>query len=406
MIVLYINNEHCTSIAQLKGYFSEDLTPDSDIYADLLDYGRYGDIAAWLLEQNEQGLSSKVASISTDLSDSAFYAELKGIITGVVSDTHHLKPSFDQCFSFENIKCEGNDTEVRVCVSLKVLMCVNEEYELSVSSNWGKRGVMVNPYRQLEGKTICNVFILHKRPGKDLGDITAMADGKVLSCLSKFSRVGDEITVDDVTFKMIHVEGGSFEMDTNYIVTLSSYSIGETPVTQDLWQAVMGNNPSYFEGAQRPVESVSWHDCKEFIEKLNQKTGRTFRLPTEAEWEYAARGGKRGKSYDYAGSSKIDEVAWYRYNSGNHTHPVKQKKANELALYDMSGNVWEWCNDWFDRYKYQSLANPTGPASGLVRVIRGGSWGHDENGCRSKDRNSRTPGCRKSTIGLRLVLSE
>ena len=197
--------------------------------------------------------------------------------------------------------------------------------------------------------------------------------------------------VNGVEFKMIKVEGGTFSMgatleQTNYnndekpvhSVTLSDYYIGETEVTQELWEAVMGSNPSYFEGDnQRPVESVSWNACQKFIKKLNRLTGKEFRLPTEAEWEYAARGGKYSRGYKYSGSNNSDEVAWYDSNSGSKTHPVKTKKDNELGLYDMSGNVWEWCNDWWGCYQSNSQTNPTGPSEGESRVLRGGSWNCD-----------------------------
>ena len=189
-------------------------------------------------------------------------------------------------------------------------------------------------------------------------------------------------TVKGVEFKMIKVEGGTFSMGGRYddekpvhSVTLSDYYIGETEVTQELWVAVMGSNPSEFKGDnRRPVESVSWYDCQEFIKKLNQLTGKEFRLPTEAEWEYAARGGKYSRGYKYSGSNNADEVAWYSSNSGSKTHSVKTKKANELGLYDMSGNVEEWCNDWYGDYQSYSQTNPTGPSKGEYRVLRGGNW--------------------------------
>ena len=229
-------------------------------------------------------------------------------------------------------------------------------------------------------------------------------------------------TVKGVEFKMIKVEGGTFSMgatseQTNYendekpvhSVTLSDYYIGETEVTQELWQAVMGSNPSRFTGNnQRPVENVSWNDCQEFIRRLNSLTGKKFRLPTEAEWEYAARGGKHSKDYvyKYSGSNNVDEVAWYDSNSGNKTHPVKTKKANKLGLYDMSGNVWEWCNDWYgkDYYRNSPQSNPKGPSEGEYRVLRGGSWRNLDRGVRVSYRLNRTPGRRDNCYGLRLAL--
>ncbi|MDY5800010.1 MAG: SUMF1/EgtB/PvdO family nonheme iron enzyme [Candidatus Onthomorpha sp.] len=225
--------------------------------------------------------------------------------------------------------------------------------------------------------------------------------------------------VKGVEFKMIKVEGGTFSMGATseqeydalscekpvHSVTLSDYYIGETEVTQELWEAVMGSNPSYFEGDnQRPVENVSWNDCQKFIKKLNRLTGKEFRLPTEAEWEYAARGGKYSRGYKYSGSNNADEVAWYHDNSGYETNPVKTKKANKLGLYDMSGNVYEWCNDWWGCYQSNSQTNPTGPSEGESRVLRGGGWCYFDMGVRVSRRDYLTPGYRHIIIGLRLAL--
>ena len=190
-------------------------------------------------------------------------------------------------------------------------------------------------------------------------------------------------------------------------VTLNDYSIGETEVTQELWQAVMGNNPSYHNTGdlQYPVESVSWDDCQDFINKLNELTGETFRLPTEAEWEYAARGGNKSGNYKYSGSNNIYDIAWYSYNSSSAPHSVKTKQANELGIYDMSGNVWEWCSDWYF-YNYYSSSpenNPTGPEVSSYRVLRGGGWNGDTRVCRTTHRNGDYPGERDYNHGLRLV---
>ena len=182
--------------------------------------------------------------------------------------------------------------------------------------------------------------------------------------------------------------------------------MGKYEVTQALWEAVMGSNPSIFEGDNLPVETVSWNDCQEFISKLNSMTGRKFRLPTEAEWEYAARGGKKSRSYQYSGSSNISDVAWYDGNSGSKTHPVGTKQANELGIYDMSGNVYEWCLDWYGSYSSSSQTNPTGADSGSSRVCRCGGWGSYARGCRLSYRYNFTPDDRRVYLGLRLALSE
>ncbi|MCI7272858.1 formylglycine-generating enzyme family protein [bacterium] len=227
------------------------------------------------------------------------------------------------------------------------------------------------------------------------------------------------LRVGNVSYRMVYVSGGTFTMgatsemtepyeweNPTHQVTLSGYSIGETEVTQALWKAVMGSNPSYFKGDDLPVEKMSWNDCQTFIRKLNELTGRHFRLPTEAEWEFAARGGNQSRHTQYSGSSRIDDVAWYYGNSGNKTHPVKTKQPNELGIYDMSGNVWEWCQDRKGSYSSSAQTNPTGAFSGSYRVYRGGSWLNDPRYCRSSHRFSNTPDYEYYYLGLRLVLSE
>ena len=240
----------------------------------------------------------------------------------------------------------------------------------------------------------------------------------------------ETFTVNGVSFTMVGVKGGTFTMGgtaeqgsdaksdekPTHQVTLSDYYIGETEVTQELWQAVMGTTiqeqakKGKYEtslsgvGNSYPMYYISWDDCQTFITKLNQLTGKNFRLPTEAEWEYAARGGQKSKGYKYAGSNALSDVAWYWDNSSSKTHPVKQKQANELGLYDMSGNVWEWCQDWYGNYGSAAQTNPTGPSSGSYRVCRGGGWYYSASGCRVADRGGDSPGSRYSDWGFRVVL--
>ena len=222
-------------------------------------------------------------------------------------------------------------------------------------------------------------------------------------------------TVNGVSFKMIGVEGGTFMMGSTesdvygngkpaHQVTLSSYSIGETEVTQELWQAVMGGNPSYNTGdLQCPVEQASRNEFLAFILKLNELTGENFRFPTEAEWEFAARGGNASQGYKYSGSNTIEDVAWYGDNSSDETHPVKTKLPNELGIYDMSGNVGEYCADWYEDYSSSAQTNPTGPSSGYERVNRGGSWFGGEIDCRVTYRLITDPNNRYINVGLRLA---
>ena len=260
------------------------------------------------------------------------------------------------------------------------------------------------------------------------GSLTSSASSSNANVLSSSgtSLSGNTITIpvkNGINIEMVKVEAGSFDMGAtpemrslqypyddekpDHRVTLTkNYYIGKYEVTQALWQVVMGNNPSRFTGDDLPVERVSWKRCQDFISKLNSLTGKRFRLPTEAEWEYAARGGNKSRGYRYSGSNTLDDVAWYGDNSGSKTHAVGTKQPNELGIYDMSGNVSEWCQDWRGSYSSSPQTNPTGAVSGSYRVDRGGSWLYSAWFSRSSSRGGRTPGGRDGDLGLRLVLSE
>jgi formylglycine-generating enzyme required for sulfatase activity len=226
---------------------------------------------------------------------------------------------------------------------------------------------------------------------------------------------------DPVTgMELVFVKGGCFKMGDTFgdggsdekpihEVCVSDFFIGKYEVTQRQWKAIMGDNPSLFKdcGDSCPVERVSWNDVQKFTQQLNQKTGKPFRLPTEAEWEYAARSG--GKNQKYAGTNdNLDDYAWYTTNSWDRTHPVGQKKPNSLGLYDMSGNVWEWVADWY-REKYYSQSprsNPTGPTAGSERVLRGGGWYHRPHSVRVTHRYWFHPDYNVGgNVGFRLALS-
>ena len=222
-----------------------------------------------------------------------------------------------------------------------------------------------------------------------------------------------------ISIDMVRVEAGTFTMGataemkdlyknekpTHRVTLTNDYYIGKYEVTQELWQAVMGNNPSHFKGDNLPVEQVSWNDCQRFLSKLNRITGKTFRLPTEAEWEYAARGGNKSRGYQYSGSNNLLDVAWFTDNSGIETHAVGTKQPNELGIYDMSGNVSELCQDWLGKYNRSSQVNPTGANSGHYRVKRGGCFNENAMDCRSSCRSGIAID-RYHGRGLRLVLSE
>lgn len=198
----------------------------------------------------------------------------------------------------------------------------------------------------------------------------------------------------------------SNEGPQHQVTITQPFYLGKYPVTQAQWQAVMGSNPSYFSGKpNNPVERISWNDCREFIEKLNQMKQGTFRLPTEAEWEYACRAGTKVRFYwgDDPNYTQIEEYAWYDQNSNGQTQEVGQKRSNAFGLYDMSGNVWKWCQDWYGSYNSNTQVDPAGVGNGQFRVLRGGGWGDGARYCRSAPRSWGDPGSRGNDDGLRLA---
>ncbi len=255
-----------------------------------------------------------------------------------------------------------------------------------------------------------------------IADVTVLVDGLLAGAWNdEPAVVTEDLSVNGVAFTMTLVKAGTFTMGATaeqideashnefpaHQVTITyDFYIGQTEVTQELWLAVMGRNPSEFQGdLQRPVENVTRFDCAIFVDKLTELTGRVFRMPTEAEWEFAARGGNLGQGYKYAGGNDINELGWYEENAGNITHPVASKHPNELGLYDMSGNVFEWCQDWYISYDAEPQINPIGPESGYSSIYRGGSWFNDASGCRVSFRGSGSPDEKNNSIGLRLVMN-
>lgn len=225
----------------------------------------------------------------------------------------------------------------------------------------------------------------------------------------------DQGLLDSLAADFVWVTGGKFIMgdyggDADekpaYEVIVDGFAISKYPVTQRQWTAIMGSNPSQFTGCdQCPVDMVSWDDAQRFIEILNEVSGKKYALPTEAEWEYAAKGGLKTRGFRYSGSDDINAVGWFTGNSGRHPHPVGEKAPNELGLYDMTGNVWEWCRDWYNKnyYELRESNNPAGPSSGSGRVRRGGSWFTQEVSCRTSVRNSVKQDYKDDSGGFRLV---
>ncbi len=226
------------------------------------------------------------------------------------------------------------------------------------------------------------------------------------------------ITVNGISFDMVLVHGGTLWMGATaeqgndlpadekpiHQVTCNDFYIGQTEVTQGLWNAVMTPNANINTEPNVPMHNVTWSECQLFIKKLNELTGQKFRLPTEAEWERAARGGNKSRGFRYAGNNVINNVAWYEDNSNLQLHPVGEKQVNELRIYDMSGNVSEWCQDWYAPYTNQSQQDPQGPNSGTEKVIRGGNVQDEQTNCRITVRKHATPETHTAFVGFRLVL--
>ena len=407
MTILYINEEHCTSLEQLRGYFENSLGYDSPIFYELLEYARFGDMSKWLREKGESSLADKVDSIDGNLGDSAYFFEMRRIILDIMgkSDDGIIgggKPGFSDCFTFERAKCEFSEEGLSASIYLKVLLDINETFKLSVQTdNWGILEKNVNPSMSNKGEVIVETFSFSKNSNICHGNIKILADDEPIAPVGIPDKI--EFSVNDINFKMVKVDGGTFsyarrKSGGNKQMDLNSFYIGETPVTQALWKAVMRTNPSRFTGDDLPVENVSWDDCQEFIKELNAITDKTFRLPIENEWEFAARGGNMSKNTKYSGSDHIYEVAWYNENSLLSTHPVKTKNSNELGIYDMSGNVWELCQIEAEPYGDDKSAS-----SSERYCLRGGCYCDTPSKClTSFYRDGGFDLC----VGLRIALSD
>ena len=309
-----------------------------------------------------------------------------------------------QAQKVSNIRAEQRGQEIVVLYSLETTSLCEVSLLLSQDNGvtWG------SPLKNVSGDV-----------GKNIAAGEKQINWKVLE--EREQLVGDKIKFKVVASgkksfepEMIFVEGGTFQMGSSsgesdekpvHSVALSAFNIGKYEVTQAQWKAVMGNNPSNFTGCDDcSVENVSWNDVQQYISKLNSQTGKNYRLPTEAEWEFSARGGKSSKGYTYSGSNDLNSVAWNTDNSGSKTHTVGGKQANELGIYDMSGNVWEWCSDWYGTYNSYSETNPTGASLGQIRVLRGGGWYFYAYSCRTANRNWLNPASGNNDYGFRLVL--
>ena len=434
MITLYINDEHCSSVEQLRGYFNKEIKYGSPLFMDLVDYGRAGELAQWLMEQGETELAKAVDSINEKIGDSEYISLLASAFLGEknLGKLHNdfIKPLFSDCFNIEDVHAERSEEKTSIIVVLKAKMIVNETFEFGIQTIWGRRAVNVNSKDRVVGEILSLIFTYRNCPNSSLKEVLVMANDNILrqetfnssSSAIEIDKANTKefddnkvFTLDNIHFNMILVKSGDFEMgwyDSGSIQDVSityDYYIGEIPVTQGLWNYVMERIKV---DSDFPQTGVCWKDWHIFISRLNRMlknelNGMEFRMPTEAEWEYAARGGDPNLDewdYPFSGSDTADEAkytdsrnsgldaaGWYYYNTcnggitateipssgkeGYGAHQVGQKKHNVLGLYDMSGNVWEWCYDLYDYSTAQrSEKDPTGPDSGSYRVKRGGSW--------------------------------
>lgn len=443
--ILFLNNQYIDSLSCLRQLFKGNI--NNTLRRDLLCAFQDGVISKWLGEGDEECKTIKLAldKIDMNLSNQEHIDKLKLVFA---NERVHTNTSikFENYCVVENVTyCRYNkygniintphnigqngikfeeDQKVnfQLVLTVKVVNPDNEIMDLKLSVNDKDNKCLYESNKQLpinakknEIKNVSfHVELDEIKSGTDMQLVVSHEDKGIWETRILKGNANMEVVVGSmskVTFKMIYVDGGTFDMGDNsfgnstHKVTLSPFYIAETVVTQALWKTVMNWNLFDFEGACNPAENVSWGYCQNFIENLNKMTGLNFRLPTEAEWEFAARGGNSSNHTLYSGSNNIDDVAWYRGNSGSVTHPVALKKPNELGLFDMSGNVWEWCEDFYEPYMSNNQVNPHGPKFGSKRVVRGGSWDYLERYCQVSFRHSYAQNMLFDGLGLRLAMS-
>lgn len=441
MQLLYLGDDYCRTLSDLQNIISKNPVVGSSLATELLCALKDGTLYRWLMigGEVEQEIAGRLPNYCDYNDDSKLLEDLSlcfgrqysvpdiNIDVSLAFDHVEILDDFSSKFidngSVLNIDSKNN-LDFKAVFNVKKRIGLDLSFGMSIFRN--NRLLLKKEVRKNLNNSqdlLCVDFSIDISSIEISGDIRICLyiEGyhiPITQMWYTFLKRDWIFDINGVQFKMVRVEGGEFMMGATaeqgddawdnekpkHKVSLDSFYIGETQVTQALWKAVMGNNPSNWKGDNLPVEDISWNDSQEFIRKINQLTGRTFALPTEAQWEYAARGGKNSKGYKYAGSNNLSEVAWF---GDVRTYPVAQKKPNELGLYDMSGNVWEWCNDWYDSGYYQSSPqhNPQGPISGDRRVMRGGCWLDFALYCRVSHRINCDPDYHGNSRGIRLFLS-
>ena len=446
LILLFLNGRYISTFQELQSLFVDDnLTTNSDFKFELLAAVRDNVLSSWL---DSQGKSAVLNKVNLDSSDSDLYSHVLKCVTGrdniriektkLEKSAELIKVLVDgeERSSFDSESIVVNKNANRISLVFKVISAINEAYCIELVDAANDSVVAKN---QLNLKNITKdteiQLDFHIHPRKEI-KYKVRIDKEYLkfksACAYSYSSP-ITITANSVSFNMIPVKAGTFtrgnlNFDAHQVTLTRNYYIGETQVTRQLWNAVMGIDSSAVkvkplspdlvqllnavigrdssgeDGLLCPVEYVSWTDCKKFIDKLNSITGRRFCLPTEAQWEYAARGGNKSKGYKYAGSDYMNEVGWCTGHSNDRVQEVKQLSPNELGIYDMSGNVWEWCNDLYGEYLAYQQTDPTGPRSGRGHVVRGGSCWCYADKCRVDSRMGKFTDERDEHIGLRLCL--
>lgn len=438
--ILYLGNTYCSNIIELKKLIDRSPAQDSLLGKELLCALKDGTLEKWLSEGNaeEQLLVNKLPQIYSGASDSELLRKL-----GECFMSNYKTQKFDisDFLTLQSVEGTIGDKQMRVLpinganitcprtTSIQMMFNFKFKVEKTIGENVKMFLVVIKNsetvekaetyeinLRELNNTLEISQSVLYKRANNEFvatSKIELVAEfmeerSTIWSCLLSTNV----ITVNDISFKMVYVEGGTFNMGEGvpkiepvHSVTLTPFLISETQVTQELWEAVLGKNPSTFKGKLHPVENISWRDCQIFISKLNEISGLSFRLPTEAEWEYSAKGGNKTLGYPrYSGGSRLKMVGWYETNSNWCTHPVKKLEPNELGIYDMCGNVYEWCNDIYESYSEKSQINPRGPEQGRYRVLRGGSYYSDPSSCSHNSRCYQGESKKQDTFGLRLAM--
>ena len=437
--ILFIGNEYVYSLKHLKEIVQKNspIHTNSIIYEDLLTSQRDNTLTLWLAEgsKEEKTIAKLINSIPSNWDNKRIVEKLMELITGNESsvDNHNI----NDYIKVTNIQLEfdGKQYDIyrnkitienwqgkhgTIRFEFNVKKADFEQFQIKLIDN-GIEADITSTIVDLQNKHIGDIFVKEMNVLFEFeGDhyFTLLSENNQIATFHIFLSKSETINVEGVEFKMIYVKGGTFEMGSKdfgpiHNVTLSDFKIGETVVTRKLWNVVMGRNstdnilsviPDTF--TEFPMVRISRIMCETFIKKLNKLTGKKFRFPTEAEWEYAARGGIYRSGYVYSGSNNIDDVAWYDKNANGNVHPVKRKKQNELGIYDMSGNVWEYCYDKYGSYKKGDFYNPKGSETGESYVCRGGSFSWIDNltKCSVSYRNYYKYSVAKDNVGLRLAL--